>query len=141
MKLRKILKQLVAANIAVQKQNRHRRDTVSDKLWLNEQCTVKLGTGRQAGHTTSGVYLGEFYDVLFISPSAHMLSNLKKLADVSHLTTWWADNLIYDKIRGSQYDVVVVDTISVLTSKQLEDIKNGCATICKNKEFVLVLLQ
>lgn len=141
MKLRKILKQLVTDNMSVQKYNQQFKEGVSEKLWLNEYCTVKLGTCRQAGHTTSGVYLGKFYNVLFISPSPHMLSNLKKLTDVSHVTTQWADDSIGDKIRGSRYDVVVVDTISVLTSKQLEDIKNGCATICKNKEFVLVLLQ
>lgn len=141
MKLKKILKQLVTANMAAQEENQLFKNRISDKTWLNESCTIKLGTNRQAGHTTAGLYLGKFYKILYVSPfyKKNLLS--LKAPSPSNIIFYQADSLIYEKIRGSDFDIVVVDTVSLLQPKQLEDIKNGCAAICKNKEFVLVLLQ
>lgn len=141
MKLRKILKQLVTDNMSVQKQNRYRRDTFSDKLWLNEHCTIKLGTYRRAGHTTSAIYLSKYYKkVLYISTLKNNLKNLKVPDDTS-ITLRNYNYLTSDSIRSTDYDIIILDPVSLLSSKQLESIKDVCAPISKYKNFVLVLLQ
>lgn len=141
MKLRKILKQLVKDNIKYQEEHQDLKSIVSEKNWLNEACTVKLGTNRQAGHTTSAIYLSKYYNkILYISTLKNNLKNLK-ISDDTSINLCNYNYLTSDSIRGTDYDIVIIDPVSLLSSKQLESIKDMCAPLSKYKNFVLVLLQ
>ena len=147
--LQTILKQLVDL-IINRKLDKDYAKYYPHMSYVNEFLTVKLSTHRQAGHTTAGLMLGQYYKILFIAPLGRRRIISKKLADCENISnTEFSSNVeimqLYDgaiDIRGcvhsSLAEIIVVDNVSLIKPSILHEIKEG---IDLKTAKCLVLLQ
>lgn len=150
MKFRKILAHLVKDSLKQQEENTVMRARLSARAWLNEHCTITLGTYRQAGHSTASMYLGNTYRVMQLAPSFKMATYLKtfplyhRLYDklfISNVTSSSLEDEDTFKYFLETKDVLIIDGVSLVKPARLDEIKTWCAPHAHTHLFTLVLLQ
>jgi len=127
------------------------RASIKDKGYLDQYCTITMGTSRRAGHTTALVKAakGFFSKPLFVTPNEGMLQNIKDVVDdlglkedMKEAKFVSAEQIKRSYARGIDCDAILVDMAFGLSSGQREAIReHAMACLPSHPDFCLIYVQ
>ena len=107
--------------------------------FMKEFCTIKVCGPRQSGHSTAIQFLTfEFDKPCVISWTLKMSKRIKEGASPN---TDFASVKSLTRLAGKTYDIIFVDTASLLSKTDIENVYDAAAPCLKRKPSFLIFME